>query len=110
MNHYRLIPETRTVVIEPKFDDPETEQFAAATGTDERTVDLTEVDALQLIPLGPIVAARLHYRSLTVTKPEGLSYHASSAKSLPAFDRVACRFPNWLLATLRHYSVGRSVP
>ncbi|MFC5136204.1 MULTISPECIES: hypothetical protein [Haloferacaceae] len=71
-NHYRLGPEKRTLTIKPEFDDPETEQFAAATGTDERTVDLDTVDAIQFIPLGPIVAARLHYHSFTVTKPEGV--------------------------------------
>ncbi|MGQ3330482.1 hypothetical protein [Halorubrum sp. FL23] len=71
-HHYRLNPEKRTLTIRPEFDDPETTQFAAATGTDERTVDLNTVDALQLIPLGPIVAVRLCYRTTTVTKPEGL--------------------------------------
>jgi hypothetical protein len=59
-------------VITPEFDDPDTEQFAAVTGTDERTVDLDEVDSLRLIPLGSFVAARLRYRSHTFTKPEGL--------------------------------------
>jgi len=71
-NHYLLNPENRTLVIEPEFDDPDTEQFAAVTGTDERTVDLDEVDSLQLIPLGPFVGARLSYRSHTFTKPEGV--------------------------------------
>jgi len=71
-NHYRLNPEKQTLTIKPKFDDPETTQFAAATGTDERTIDLDTVDALQLIPLGPIVATRLRYQSPTVTKPEGI--------------------------------------
>ena len=70
-NRYRLTPDTRTLVIESEFDDPETEQFAAATGADEQTIDLTEVESLQLIPLGPIVAARVRYRSLALTKPEG---------------------------------------
>ena len=71
-NHYRLDPEKRTLTIKPEFGHPETEQFAAATGTDERTIGLDTVDALQLIPLGPIVAARLRYQSPTVTKPEGI--------------------------------------
>ena len=70
--HYRLTPENHTLTIKPEFDDPETNQFAAAIGTDERTIDLDTVDALRLIPLGPIVAARLRYRSYTVTNPEGL--------------------------------------
>jgi len=71
-NHYWLNSEKRTLTIWPEFDDPETTQFAAATGTDERTIGLDTVDALQLIPLGPIVAARLRYRSTTVTKTEGI--------------------------------------
>lgn len=71
-NHYWLNSEKRTLTIRPEFDDPETTQFTAATGTDERTIGLDTVDALQLIPLGPIVAARLRYRSATVTKPEGI--------------------------------------
>ena len=69
---YRLISDSRTAIIESEFDDPETKQVAAATGTDEQSIDLSEVDALQLIPLGPIVAARLRYRSVTLTKPGGL--------------------------------------
>jgi hypothetical protein len=72
MNHYSLNPENRTLTIEPEFDAPETEQFVAAIGTDERTIDLNGVDSLRLIPLGPFVAARLRYRSYTFTKPEGL--------------------------------------
>lgn len=72
MNHYRFDLETHTLTIKPEFDDPETDQFASATGTDEQTIDLNGVDSIQLISLGPIVAARLCYRSYTATKPEGL--------------------------------------
>ncbi|WP_254921665.1 MULTISPECIES: hypothetical protein [unclassified Halorubrum] len=86
-NYYRLTPENRILVIEPEFDDPETEQFAVATGTDEQIIDLTEVDSLQLIPLGPIVAARLHYRSLTVTKPEGLLIPRGQLRQIAASFR-----------------------
>ncbi|ELZ38183.1 hypothetical protein [Halorubrum distributum] len=86
-NYYRLSPENRTLTIKPTFDDPDTEQFAAATGTDEQTIDLTEVDSVQLIPLGPIVAARLHYRSLTVTKPEGLLIPRGQLRQIAASFR-----------------------
>jgi hypothetical protein len=71
-NHYLLDPEHRTLVITPEFDDPDTQRFATVTGTDERTVNIDEVDSLQLIPLGTFVGARLSYRSHTFTKPEGV--------------------------------------
>ena len=83
-NHYRLNSEKQTVTIRPEFDDPETTQFAAATGTDERTIGLDTVDALQLIPLGPIVAARLRYRSATVTKPEGILIPRGQVREIAA--------------------------
>lgn len=81
-NHYRLDSEKRTLTIRPEFGDPETTQFAAATGTDERTIDLETVGALRLIPLGPIVAARLRYRSPTATKPEGILVPRGRAREI----------------------------
>ena len=86
-NHYRLDPEKRSLTIRPEFDDPETTQFAAATGTDERTIDLDTVDAFQLVSLGPIVAARLRYRSPTITKPEGLLIPCRQAREIAASVR-----------------------
>ncbi|WP_256335760.1 hypothetical protein [Halopenitus persicus] len=83
-NRYRLNSEKQTVTIRPEFDDPETTQFAAATGIDERTIDLDTVDALQLIPLGPIVAARLRYQSPTVTKPEGILIPRGQVREIAA--------------------------
>lgn len=86
-NRYRLAPETRTLLIELEFNDPDTEQFAAATSADEQTIDLTEVESLQLIPLGPIVAARVRYRSFTFTKPEGFLIPRGQLREITASFR-----------------------
>jgi hypothetical protein len=81
-NQYRLDSEKRTLTIKPESDDPETTQFAAATGTDERAINLETVGALQLIPLGPVVVARLRYRSPTATKPEGILVPRGRAREI----------------------------
>lgn len=86
-NSYQFDSENHTLTIKPEFDDPETTQFAAAIGTDEQTIDLDTVNALQLIPLGPIVAARLRFRSPTVTKPEGLLVPGERVREIAASFR-----------------------
>ncbi|WP_256335748.1 hypothetical protein [Halopenitus persicus] len=86
-NHYQLDSTDCTLTIETEFDDPETEQFAAATGTDERTIDLDGIDSLRLISLGPIVAARLRYGSYTLTKPEGLLIPRGQLREIAACFR-----------------------
>lgn len=69
---YLLDASSRTLTIRTEFADPETEQFAAAIGSDEIDVDLEDVDSLITVSLFGHVVCRLRYRSLNLDDPEAV--------------------------------------
>lgn len=69
---YRLDARSGTLRLTTEFDDPEADQVAAITGTDEIDVDLETVESVDLITLFDHVVCRLEYRSTNLTSPEAV--------------------------------------
>jgi hypothetical protein len=90
-----LEPDSRTLTIRTEFADPETEQFAAAIGTDEIEVDLEEVDSLVTVSLSSHVVCRLRYRSLNLDSPEAVVIPRDRLRDVgAAFRSCNVSFPN----------------